>query len=159
MSDKKQLVVADDMVVTMEFSLTVDGEVIEDTAESEPILFLQGAGQVLPGLEKELYGMMVGDSKTVELAPEYGYGIADEEAFSDLERNEFPQEIPLQPGVELQMKDDEGQNHYARIESVEGDTVRLNFNHALAGRVLHFNLRIVGIRSATEAEKEQRYAS
>jgi len=159
MSEQKRLVVADDMVVTMEFVLRVDGEVIEDTAESEPIHFLQGTGQVLPGLEKELYGMGVGDSKTVELAPEDGYGPADEEAFDDMDRSEFPQEIPLQPGVELQLKDKDGQNHYARIESVEGDTVRLNYNHALAGKALHFKLRIVGIRSATEAEKDQGYAS
>jgi FKBP-type peptidyl-prolyl cis-trans isomerase SlyD len=113
---------------------------------------------VPPGLEKQLYDMSVGEGKIVELAPEDGYGLADKEAFSELERGEFPKEIPLQPGVELQMKDEDGQNHYAWIESVEGDKVRLNFNHALAGKTLHFDLRVVGIRSATEEEKEQGYA-
>ena len=134
MSEQKRMVVADDTVVTMEFALTVDGEVIEDTAESEPIQFLQGVGQVLPALEKQLYGMTVGDRKSVDLQPEEGYGMEDEDAFDVLERSQFPKEIPLQPGVELQLKDADGTNHYARIESVDAQSVRLNFNHALAGK-------------------------
>lgn len=158
MSESKRLVVADNMVVTMEFALTVDGEVIEDTAESEPIQFLQGGGQVLPALEKQLYGMEVGESKTIILTPEEGYGPVDEEAFLDLDRSVFPKEIPLKPGIELQLRDERGEVHYARIETVEENSVRLNFNQPLAGKELHFDVRIVALRNATPEEIEHGHA-
>jgi FKBP-type peptidyl-prolyl cis-trans isomerase SlyD len=156
--DEKQLEVADHMVVTMEFTLRVDGEVIEDTVESEPIQFLQGSGQVLPALEKQLYGMQVGDGKTIVLMPEEGYGVVDQEAYGDYDRGEFPKEIPLQPGVELQLKDQDGETHYARIDSVNAHHVRLDFNPPLAGKELHFKVRIVGLRNATADEIQHGHA-
>jgi FKBP-type peptidyl-prolyl cis-trans isomerase SlyD len=158
MSENERLNVSDNMVVTMEFTLTVENTVIEDTADSEPIQFLQGVGQILPALEKRLYGMEVGDQKTIILNPEEGYGLLDEEAYADYDRSEFPAEIPLKPGVELQIKDEEGTNHYARIEAVDARNVRLNFNQPLAGKELTFKVRIVALRNATSDEIKHGHA-
>lgn len=158
MSEKKRLTVADNLVVTMEYTLQVEGEVIEDTQESEPIQFLQGAGQVLPALEGQLYGMAVGDSKELTLPPEEGYGLVDEDAISDYERSEFPDDIPLQPGVELELKDQDGDIHYARIIAADDHNVRLDFNPALAGKALNFLVRIVALRNATPEEIEHGHA-
>jgi FKBP-type peptidyl-prolyl cis-trans isomerase SlyD len=155
---KKRLTVANNLVVTMEYTLKVDGEVIEDTQESEPIQFLQGAGQVLPALEGQLYGMSVGESKELTLQPEEGYGLVDEEAISDYDRNEFPKDIPLQPGVELELKDQDGDTHFARVVAVDDNHVRLDFNPVLAGKSLQFNIRIVALRNATAEEIEHGHA-
>lgn len=156
MTGHNPLRVEDDIVVTMAYRLSVDGEVIEDS-ESEDgsrIEFIQGAGQVLPALEKQLYDLAVGDQKDITLQPEDGYGMPDPDAFADIPRGEFPPEIPLQPGVELQLKDEDGELQYAVIESVDGQNVRLNFNHQLAGKVLDFFVHIVGLRTATPEELE-----
>jgi FKBP-type peptidyl-prolyl cis-trans isomerase SlyD len=158
MSEKKRLTVADNIVVTMDFVLKVDDEVIEDSAETDAVQFLQGAGQVLPALEGQIYGMAVGDSKEVVLSPAEGYGDVDPEAFQDVPRSEFAKEIPLQPGVELQLKDKEGHTHYARIDAVDAKHVRLDFNHTLAGKTLHFDIRIAALRTATPEEIEHGHA-
>lgn len=158
MSDPRHLKVADNVVVSMEFVLKVEGEVIEDSSTSEPLQFLQGSGQVLPALEGQLYGMAVGDHKEITLTAAEGYGEIDEDAYSDVPRSDFPKEIPLQPGIELQLKDEDDEVHYARIEKVDPRYVRLNFNHALAGKVLNFNVRIVALRNASAEEIEHGHA-
>jgi FKBP-type peptidyl-prolyl cis-trans isomerase SlyD len=156
MSSNDPLRVADDLVVTMAYKLSVDGEVIEDSESEEGsrIEFIQGAGLVLPALEEQLYGLSVGDQKEVTLQPEDGYGLPDPDAFADVPRSEFPTEIPVKPGIELQLKDEDGEFQYAVIESVDDQKVRLNFNHQLAGKVLEFSVHIVGLRTATPEELE-----
>lgn len=153
MTDKKQhMVVADDLVVTMAYTLTVEGEIVDSSEENEPIQFIQGAGHILPALEDEIYGMAVGDEKDVTLSAEDGYGEVDLEAFADIPRAEFPAQIPLKPGIELQLKDQDGEVHYARIESIQGDSIRLNMNHPLAGKELNFSIQIEALRTATSEE-------
>jgi len=156
MSENSPLTVVNDLVVTMDYRLVVDGETIEDSkAENgEAIQFIQGAGHVLEALEGAIAGMTVGDRKHVTIQPEDGYGVYDEEAVEDVPSDEFPKEIPLEAGVELQMQDTDGDYHYAVIDSVEGDVVHLNFNHPLAGKVLEFDVHIIGLRTATPEEME-----
>ncbi len=152
MNEQTQRVVGDNDVVTLEYTLTVDGEVVDTSDVHGPISFIQGRQQIIPGLEKALYGMAVGESKEVVVTPAEGYGEADPEAMLEVPASEFPQEIPLEPGVGIQLRDPSGQVFDAFIERVEGDTVVLNFNHPLAGKELHFAVKIVGIREATEEE-------
>jgi FKBP-type peptidyl-prolyl cis-trans isomerase SlyD len=99
-----------------------------------------------------MIGMKVGDSKDVVVPPADGYGEYDDEAFMDVPRDQFPKDMPVEEGLELTVRDDSGQGRYARIESVEGETVRLNFNHPLAGDELHFNVKVVGLREPTDEE-------
>ncbi len=146
--------VQDGVVVSMEYTLHVDGEEIDSSAGQEPLQFLAGYGNIIPGLEREMNGMKVGDSKDVLVAPAEGYGEYDEDAFMDVPRGEFPQDMPVEEGLELTVRDDEGQSRYARVDAVEGDSVRLNFNHPLAGDELHFNVKVVSLREPTEEEIE-----
>jgi FKBP-type peptidyl-prolyl cis-trans isomerase SlyD len=146
--------VQDGVVVSMEYTLRVDGEVIDSSVGQEPLQFLAGYGNIIPGLEREMAGMKVGDSKDVVVEPSLGYGEYDDAAFMEVPRGEFPKDMPVEEGLELTVRDDEGQSRYARVDSVEGDSVRLNFNHPLAGDELHFNVKVVELREPTDEELE-----
>lgn len=141
-------------VVTMEYTLHVDGEVLDSSSENGPLQFLAGYDNIIPGLEREMLGMKVGEDKNVVVAARDGYGEIDNQAFIELNRSEFPKEIPVEVGVELNMSDKKGQQRYARIERVDNDKVRLDLNHPLAGRELHFNVKVVGLREPTREELE-----
>ena len=101
-----------------------------------------------------MIGMKVGDSKDVIVAPADGYGEYDDEAYLDVPKSQFPKDMQVEEGLELTVRDDSGQARYARIESVEGETVRLNFNHPLAGDELHFNVKVIALREPTGEELE-----
>jgi len=146
----------DGHVVTLGYTLTVDGKAI-DTSEGEgnaPVVFIQGAEQIVPGLENALYGMSVGESKNVIVAPSEGYGDFDPEAFDDVPRSEFPPEIPLEPGVILHLRDKNDDVYETTVVSADKNTVRLTFNHPLAGKELHFAVTVLAIRDATAEELE-----
>jgi FKBP-type peptidyl-prolyl cis-trans isomerase SlyD len=130
----------------------VNGEVVDTSEGAQPIQFIQGQQQIIKGLEDELYGMSVGESKEVIVGPESGYGEVDPENFAEIPRDQFPSEIPLEPGVELELKDEDGEIIDARIVSVMDEIVRLDFNHPLAGEQLHFQVKVVDLREATPEE-------
>jgi FKBP-type peptidyl-prolyl cis-trans isomerase SlyD len=96
--------------------------------------------------------MKIGDSKNVVVTPADGYGEFDAEAFLDVPSSQFPADIKVEVDLELTVKDDKGQARYARVEKVEGETVRLNFNHPLAGDELHFDVKVVALREPTSEE-------
>jgi FKBP-type peptidyl-prolyl cis-trans isomerase SlyD len=146
--------VKDGHVVSMEYTLKVDGEVADTSEGREPLEYVHGAGNIIPGLEREITGMSVGDSKDVVVAAADGYGEEDEKAFMDVPRDQFPKEIPMKVGTEIQVQNQAGQPMYARIDTVGDKSVRLDFNHPLAGKELHFSVRVVGLRDATDEEKE-----
>ncbi len=151
MSDVK---VQDGQVVSMEYTLHVDGELVDSSEGQEPLEFLQGEGNIIPGLEDELYGMGIGESKEVVVAAEDGYGLLDPDAFIDVPKSQFPAEIPLEAGIELQVQDENGNPMMARIDRVDSENVKLDFNHPLAGKELHFKVKVVALRDATEEELE-----
>src|SRR5512138_3940443 len=97
--------VDDGKVVSMHYTLHVDGKVVDSSEGGEPLQFIQGMGHIIPGLEHELYDMEVGDSKKVSVAAQDGYGEADAEAFMEVPRNAFPAEVPMEPGTQLELKD------------------------------------------------------
>lgn len=140
------------VVVSMEYTLKIDGEVIDSSEGQAPLEFLAGHKNIISGLESEMIGMKVGESKDVVVAPADGYGEYDEDAYLDVPSGQFPKDMKLEEGLELTVRDDSGQARYARIESIEGETVRLNFNHPLAGDELHFNVKVVNLREPTAEE-------
>ncbi len=143
-----------DVVVSMEYTLQVDGEEIDSSKGQDPLQFLVGYGNVISGLEREMMGMKVGDSKDVVIQPVDAYGEFDDQAYMSVPRGEFPQDMPLEEGLELSVRDDSGQSRYARVDAIANDTVTLNFNHPLAGDELHFNVKVVGLREPTTEELE-----
>lgn len=152
------LVVGDGQVVSMEYTLRVDGEVLDTSEGREPLQYLHGAGNIISGLERGMTGMAVGESKDVIVAAKDGYGETNPQAFMDVTRRDFPADMPLKVGLEMELSDQNGQPLYARVESVEGDVVRLNMNHPLAGKELHFNVKVVALRAATDEEKAHGHA-
>ena len=144
--------VEDNVVVTLRYDLTVDGEVIDSSDNDEPIVFIQGQQDIIPGLEKAIYNMKVGETKSVHVPPEEGYGLIDPDAFQEVSRDEFPADIPLEHGIELEMKDEDGETIFAVISSVDKDTVKLDFNEPLAGKDLYFEVEIMDLRPATAEE-------
>ena len=145
--------VAENVVVSMKYTLTVEGEVVDSSKENGPIEFLQGHGNIIPGLESELTGMKAGDSKEVTVAPANGYGELDDEAFQEVARSEFPDEIKPELGMELQMRQGE-QIIEATVVEIGDEIVKLDFNHPLAGKTLNFSVKIADIRAATQEEMD-----
>ena len=151
-------VVQDGQVVSMDYTLHVDGELLDTSEKEGPLEFLQGHSNIIPGLERELYGMKIGDSKKVTVSPQDGYGELDPSAFMDVPRADFPTEIPLENGLELHVTDKDGHDRAAYIDHFDGNSVRLDFNHPLAGAELHFDIKIVGLRPATTEELDHGHA-
>ncbi len=143
-----------DLVVAMDYRLLIDGEVVDSSEGQEPLEFLQGHSNIIPGLEREMLGMKIGESKDVVVQPTEGYGEFDPEAFIEIPQNQFPDHIPVEVGTELQVENEEGQPTYARIDKVENNIVKLNFNHPLAGKELHFSVQVVALRAPSEEELE-----
>jgi FKBP-type peptidyl-prolyl cis-trans isomerase SlyD len=144
--------VSDDVVVSIDYTLTVDGEVVDSTEGDEPLMFLQGHQNIIPGLERELSGMKIGDSKKVVVPPTEAYGEIDPDNIIDVPRSEFPAEIPLDPGTELEVKNADGEVLSATIAEVNPNNVKLDFNHPLAGKQLDFDVTVTDLREATEEE-------
>ena len=145
-------VVGENMVVSMAYKLTVDDEVIDEAGDHQAIQFMHGHRNIIPGLEKELAGMKTGESKSVVVDSEGGYGPVDESAIEDIALSEFPENVEPKKGIELQMKDSKGEESYARVLSVGKDSAKLDFNHPLAGKELNFEVKIVELRPATDEE-------
>jgi FKBP-type peptidyl-prolyl cis-trans isomerase SlyD len=144
--------IKDDVVVQIEYVLTVDGHVVDSTDDREPLEYLHGHQNIIPGLEKELSGMKTGESKKVDVAPADGYGEFNPEGIMDVPRREFPDTIPMKIGTELQVRDQDDEVQYAIIKEIGDEIVKLDFNHPLAGKKLNFDVKIAALRAPSEEE-------
>jgi FKBP-type peptidyl-prolyl cis-trans isomerase SlyD len=150
----KQSAVSDNMVVSLAYTLTLaDGEIADEADQDDPLQFLQGWGEIIPGLEKALYGMTVGQEKDIVVAPADGYGDPDPDEVELVPRDAFPNDIVLEPGMLIYMGDEDSDDVYeAEVVEVRRDGVVLNFNHPLAGETLYFHVKVVDLRLATPEE-------
>jgi FKBP-type peptidyl-prolyl cis-trans isomerase SlyD len=156
---KANLTVEDGMVVGLDYTLRLDdGEVIDTSSGDDPLEFLQGEGQIIPGLEQELYGMAVGDAKRVTVAPADGYGDYDSQAFETVPPDAFPPDLELTEGMRLHMRDQSGEVFEVYVAEIGDDGVLLDFNHPLAGETLHFDVTIATLRQATPEELDHGHA-
>ena len=124
-----------------------DGSVFANTADSEPLEFQLGEGRIIPGVEKAVEGMNVGESKTVKVPPEQAYGRRLDELVEEVGRDKFPKDIELQVGQKFDVPQQEGQPMVVRVVDVSEQTVTLDGNHPLAGRDLTFELELIEIPS------------
>jgi FKBP-type peptidyl-prolyl cis-trans isomerase SlyD len=152
---QEEMLVEDGIVVSLDYTLRLDdGEVVDTSSGREPLVFMQGQGRIIPGLEKELYGMSEGDEKQVVVAPGEGYGEYDEDQLQEVPRSIFPENIALEEGLSLRMRDQQsGQLFDAVVDEVGPETVVLDLNHPLAGETLFFDVKIAGLRAASEQEQ------
>lgn len=155
----KTLTVQSGMVVSLDYTLRLDnGQIVDSSAGQEPLAFLQGGGQIIPGLEQALYGMAIGDEKRVTVAPQDGYGDVDPDAFQVVPHHAFPTGMELSPGMELQARDEQGRIMPVYVSELRDDGVLMDYNHPLAGETLHFDAKIVGLRPATDEELSHGHA-
>ena len=145
-------IIIDDVVVTMDYTLTVEEKQIGSSKKSGPISFIQGHQSIVPGLENNLYQMKKGDTKEIQVSASDGYGEIDPEDFLTLKKSDFPDDIPMEPGIIVNLRDQDGDTQKARIDSITEDEVTLNFNHPLAGKELVFRVTISDLRAATRDE-------
>ena len=127
------------------------GEVLDKSTENDPFIFLMGVEAVVPGLEKALMGKQVNDEFSVSLQPTEAYGELTPELIGQVDRNQFPPELDLVQGARFQGEVAGGIRMFT-IQKIEGDTVTIDANHELAGKVLHFDVKILSVRPATEEE-------
>ncbi len=146
------LAVGENMDVAMEYTLTVEGKVVDSTDGRESFHYVHGRGQILPELENRLAGLHPGDSKEVALTADQGYGQVDPAAFVEVPKDRLPAEIKPEVGQMLEgVNPENGKNFRARIHEVKDSTVVLDLNHPLAGKPLNFKVTIKEITPAKEA--------
>ena len=160
MAENQKLSVKDDVVVSIDYTLRLDdGEVVDSSEGQEPLQYLHGRGQIVPGLERELYGMTVGDEKSVTVSAEEGYGDYDDERLQRVPLANFPGDIDLEEGMSVRMRDvNTDQLFDAYIDEIDEDGVTLDFNHPLAGETLFFDIKVVDVREASSEELEHGHA-
>ena len=147
-------VVANDHVVLIEYTLTLDdGELYDSSAETGPLEYLHGHDQIIAGLEAALEGMQVGEKKSVVVTPEFGYGEYDPEAVELVPHDTLPADMELELGMAVGLYDEENdQEIEAFVVEIGADGILLDMNHPLAGETLHFEVEVLGVRGATAEE-------
>ena len=145
--------ISNNAVVAMHYTLTDnDGNVIDSSSGREPLKYLHGAGNIIPGLEKELAGCEKGDSKKVVVEPAEGYGEVDPNLVQKLPHEMFQGVENIEVGMEFQAQSPTGQTQFVVVKDVSDDGVTIDANHALAGKVLNFDVTIEEVREASQEE-------
>ena len=135
--------------VSVEYTLRLEDKAVIDTnVGSDPLTYVQGSDQIVPGLQKGLEGMRIGESKQVTIKPEEGYGAVNPKDFIEVKKEQVPQDA-LTVGAQLEGRDDSGRPFYARVVEVKNQTVVLDLNHPLAGKTLFFEVKILDIQETS----------
>lgn len=143
-------------VVAIDYTLKNDaGEVIDSSQGKQPLHYLHGHGNIVPGLEEALTGKTAGDAVAVSVPPEKGYGARDEKRVFDVPRDRMPADLELQVGTQLAMQTKDGTTVPLTVAAVKPDKVTVDANHALAGQALHFDVQVRDVRPATAEELQQ----
>ncbi|BCD98599.1 peptidylprolyl isomerase [Marinagarivorans cellulosilyticus] len=146
--------IANDLAVAIHYTLTDEsGETIDSSAGAEPLTYLQGHANIIPGLERELEGCAVGDKKVVTVQPADGYGEHDENLVQAVPREMFSGVDSIEVGMEFQVQGPQGEQ-FVEVTEVSEETITVDGNHVLAGKVLNFDVEVVDVREATQEELE-----
>jgi FKBP-type peptidyl-prolyl cis-trans isomerase SlyD len=143
-----------DRVVTIHYTLKDDaGAVLDSSAGGEPLAYIQGHGNLVPGLETALEGKQDGQTLAVSLAPADGYGVRDEALVRRVPKRTLQGSGEIKKGMQFQARTDDGMRLFT-VTAVVGDMITLDGNHPLADQTLHFNVDVVNVREATGEELE-----
>jgi FKBP-type peptidyl-prolyl cis-trans isomerase SlyD len=141
-------------VVALHYTLRDDaGVLIDGSAGAEPLYYLHGAENLVPGLETALTGHKTGDKLSVTVLPKDGYGLREGPGPQSVPRDAFPEDAELEEGMPFCVENDEGEEIELWITSVDEDEVLVDVNHPLAGVTLCFDVEVVSIRAATAEEQ------
>ena len=147
------LAIADNLVVSMHYRLTdAEGELLDSSEGADPLNYLHGAGNLIPGLETALVGKVEGDELQVLVEPAAAYGEVQAELVQVVDRAAFQGVEAVDVGMTFEAQDPNGASRRIVVTAVEGDQVTVDANHPLAGRQLNFDVQVVGVREATPEE-------
>jgi FKBP-type peptidyl-prolyl cis-trans isomerase SlyD len=133
--------------VALEYTLSDEsGTVIESNKGKQPMSYIHGKSQIIPGLEKELSGMKVGEEKKIQVQPEDGYGPINPDAFQEVPKDKLPPEA-LKVGAMLMAQGPRGQGISVRVHEIKDTTVIMDFNHPMAGKTLSFDVKVSEIKT------------
>ncbi len=145
--------VAENKVVCFHYALINSaGEVLDDSRSGNPLPYLHGHKNIVPGLEMAMEGREAGSQFAVVVPPEQGYGIRDEDKVQRIDRAAFADFTELEEGMVCQMEDDDGELQLVGIIKIDEHEVTVDANHPFAGLELKFDVEIVEVRDATEDE-------
>ncbi|MFZ5860537.1 MAG: FKBP-type peptidyl-prolyl cis-trans isomerase [Spirochaetota bacterium] len=143
-----------DRVVTIDYTLRDDtGRLIDSSAGSEPLVYLHGNENIIPGLEKELEGKNPGEAIECSIKPGDAYGDRDEALVFKVQKKDFGENVEVAPGMQFEAHGENGVQ-IVTVVKVDGEEVTLDANHPLAGETLHFDVKVVDVREATPEELE-----
>jgi FKBP-type peptidyl-prolyl cis-trans isomerase SlyD len=144
--------IAQDTVVSIHYTLTDDaGETVDSSAGGDPLFYLHGNGNLVPGLENALEGKQAGDKIQVTVAPAQGYGEYDKQLVQRVPRRAFKGVADVKAGMQFQVNSDQGPRSVT-VTNVAGDMVTVDGNHPLAGKNLNFAVEVMEVRQPSEEE-------
>lgn len=147
--------IAANSVVSIHYTLTDDaGAILDSSSNADPLVYLHGTHNIIPGLENALVGKGAGDTLDVRVNPEDGYGLHDPELIQQVSKSMFQGTADIEPGMSFQAQDQGGYMQRVQVTAVEGDTVTIDANHPLAGQHLNFNVTVIEVRPATAEEMD-----
>lgn len=149
--------IAKDSVVQIDYTLTdTEGKVLDSSRGHEPLAYLHGASNIIPGLENALTGKSAGDGLTVSVPPEQAYGVRHEQMIQDVPRKAFG-DADVKVGMQFQAQGQNAGGRLVTVVAVNPDTIRIDANHPLAGQTLNFDVKVVSVRAATPEEITHRH--
>ena len=154
------MTISEKKVVLIHYTLKDNsGETLDSSEGNDPMAYIQGIGNLIPGLEEALEGKLTGDKVNVTVAPEKGYGVRNEDNVHIVPLSSFQAEgdEKLTEGMQVRVETNEGVS-IADVAKIDGEDVTLDLNHPLAGETLHFDVEIIDIREATKEELEHGHA-
>lgn len=147
--------IGDNKVVTLDYVLTINGDKIDESGE-QPLTYLHGHNNMIAGFEKNLNGLLKGASYSFDVQPDEGYGKYEQDAVMDLDKSIFLIDGVMSPqvyeGARLRLNDQNGNPFEGVVLELTDDNVKMDFNHPLAGQVLHFEGKIIDVREASSEE-------
>lgn len=149
------MTIHEDTVATIEYTLKDDsGEVLDTSKGRQPLSYLHGRGNIVPGLEAALEGKSSGESFEITVPPDQGYGEHNESLVVQVDRGKFQGVDEIEPGMRFQAQTQDG-THILTVVDVEDQSVTVDANHPLAGQNLNFDVTVVDVRDATEEERKE----
>ena len=149
------LMIGKHSVVSIHYTLKDDeGQVMDSSEGREPLAYLHGENNLIPGLESELQGKTAGSKFEAVVEPKDAYGEVNDEFIQTISKQMFQGAEDIQPGMTFIAQGEGGQQRQVRVVEVDGDDVTIDANHPMAGKTLHFDVEVVEVREATPQEIE-----
>ncbi len=139
------MTISEGKVVSITYTLTLDnGDTVDSNVDAEPLTYTQGSDQLIPGLEKALEGKKAGEKVQISVQAEDGYGAVSEDAFIEVPKDHLPEDAH-EIGAQITAVGPQGQEIQGIVTELEEQTALIDFNHPLAGEVLHFDITILSV--------------